>query len=277
MRRPFLQMCCALLMVLSAGSRPGVSDQQVPRALWVWSYPEPGLARFARSHEFNRLLVNVPTDEAGAAAFARLAEQTQRRGIELFAVSGHPSWALHRAGMIAWVREVRRADLYAGLLLDIEPYTLDEWRDETNRVAIMRAYLRALARAVGGAGGLPVWAAVPFWFDHESYRLDGRSLLEHVVDRVDGIVVMAYRDRADGSDGIMRHTVGEIAAGAAASKPVMVGVQTAADELDKLTFYEEGAAAMAAELDIVHRGLGGAPGYGGLAIHHFDSYRRLRP
>ena len=83
-------------------------------------------------------------------------------------------------------------------------------------------------------------------------------------------------DRADGSDGILRHTVGEIVAGAAADKPVMIGVQTAADELDKLTFYEEGAAAMERELDAVRQALTGAAGFGGIAVHHLDSYRRLR-
>ncbi len=56
---------------------------------------------------------------------------------------------------------------------------------------------------------------------------------------------MADRDRADGSDAIPRprHTVGEIIAGATAKRPVMIGAHTAADELDKLTLYEEGAAA----------------------------------
>jgi hypothetical protein len=116
--------------------------------------------------------------------------------------------------MTAWVRQVRRAGLYGGLLLDIEPYTLDGWRNDADRLPIMRSYLRALELAVRGAGDLPVWAAIPFWFDHDGYCLDGRSPLEHVVERVDGIVVMAYRDRADGSDGILRHTVGEIVAGA---------------------------------------------------------------
>jgi len=275
-RRPYLLVFCALMMVLSAGSRPGAGDQQAPRALWVWSYPEPGLARFARSHDFSRLLVNVPTDDASAGAFVDLASDTRRRGIELFAVSGHPGWALQPAGMTAWVRQVRRAGLYGGLLLDIEPYTLDGWRNGADRLPIMRGYLRALERAVRGAGDLPVSAAIPFWFDHDGYRLDGRSLLEHVVERVDGIVVMAYRDRADGSDGILRHTVGEIVAGAAADKSVMIGVQTAADELDKLTFYEEGAAAMERELDAVRQALTGAAGFGGIAVHHLDSYRRLR-
>ncbi len=190
MRRPHLLVTCNLMIVLLLGSPPGMGDQQAPHALWVWSRPEPGLARFARAHNFSRLLVNVPTDDAG---------------------------------------------------------------------------------------GLPVWAAIPFWFDHDTYRLDGRSLLEQVIERVDGIVVMAYRDHAVGSDGILRHTVGELVAGAAAKRPVMIGVQTAADELDKLTFCEEGAAAMERELDALREALSGIPGFGGTAVHHFDSYRRLRP
>lgn len=277
MRRPQLLAICALMMVLITGSRPGAGAQQLPHALWVWSHPEPGLARFARAHDFTRLLVNVPTDDAGSAAFVRLARAARRRNIELLAVSGHPSWALAPAGMASWVRQTRRADLYAGLLLDIEPYTLDEWHTDIGRTRLMRGYLRALKRAARGAGDLPVWAAVPFWFDHDAYRFDGRSLLEHVLERVEGIVVMAYRDSAAGNDGILSHTFGEIVAGAAAGKPAMIGVQTAPDELDKLTFHEEGAGAMEGELDAVRKALTGAPGFGGIAVHHLDSYRHLRP
>ena len=239
--------------------------------------PSPGLARFARAHDFSHLLINVPTAEAKAGVFASLATEAQRRNIGLLAVSGHPDWALDPAELLAWVRAVRRAQLYGGLLLDIEPYVLREWDSEPGRTQLMRGYLRALEGAVRGARGLPVWAAIPFWFDHDGYRFNGRSLLEHVLERVDGIVVMAYRDHADGSDGILRHTLNEVVAGAALGKRVVIGVQTDDDELDKLTFYEEGGGAMERELDAVVRALSGGPGFGGIAIHHFDSYRHLRP
>ncbi len=274
MRRTPLLIACTLMMLI-AGSRPGAGDSGAPRALWVWSRPEPGLARYARAHNFTHLLVNVPTDDARSSVFANLARDARRRHIGVVAVSGHASWALQPEGLTTWVREVRRAGLYGALLLDIEPYLLDEW--DTDRARVMRSFLKALESAVRAAGGLQVWAAIPFWFDHDGYSLDGRSLLEHVLDRVSGVVVMAYRDRADGSDGILRHTANEIIAGAAAGKAVVIGVQTAADELDKLTFYEEGAGAMERELDAVLRAVSGAPGFGGIAVHHFDSYRRLRP
>ena len=75
----------------------------------------------------------------------------------------------------------------------------------------------------------------------------------------------------------MRHTVGEIVAGATAKRPVVISVQTAADELDKLTFYEEGAAVMERELDALREAPSDIPGFGGTAVPHFDSYRRLRP
>jgi hypothetical protein len=47
-------------------------------------------------HDLSHLLVNVPTDDASAGAFIDLASDTRRRGIDLFAVSGHPGWHCSR-------------------------------------------------------------------------------------------------------------------------------------------------------------------------------------
>jgi hypothetical protein len=158
----------------------------------------------------------------------------------------------------------------AGVVLDVEPYLLDEWDTDRNRVE--RAYLRMLKLARRASSDLPLMAAVPFWFDHDTYRNASGTLAERVAARVDALVVMAYRDELSVGDGIVALARGEIEVAARLDKVAMVALQTAADDLDKLTFFEEdrdalGRAVMAIE---------GTPGFGGVALHHYRAYRELR-
>jgi hypothetical protein len=45
--------------------------------------------------------------------------------------------------------------------------------------------------------------------------------------------------------------------------------------MEKLTFFEEGPEAMERELETVVSAWGDRPGFGGVAIHHYRSFRRL--
>lgn len=58
--------------------------------------PRAWLGSVRTVHDLSHLLVNVPTDDASAGAFIDLASDTRRRGIDLFAVSGHPGWHCSR-------------------------------------------------------------------------------------------------------------------------------------------------------------------------------------
>lgn len=273
--------CVAVLVLVAASAPAPVRPAPAPpprepgRALWVWSRPSPEQARLAARRGFDQLWIQVTTGATREPAMGRLARQARRRGIALWAMGGRAEWSLDPAPMVRFIEESRRSRRFAGIVLDVEPHVLEPWKDAARRPELMRAFLRALDAARAAAGDEPLLAAVPFWYDHDGYRLGGRTLLEHVLARVDGVVVMAYRDRAGGADGILALARNEVLLAGAAGKRAVIGVQASRDQLDKLGFAEEGAAAMERELAGVARALAGAPGFGGLAIHHYDSYRLL--
>lgn len=246
-------------------------------ALWVWDEPAPSQVRLAVRKGFDTLYVQLRPHASRSRQMRKLLRHARRRDVAVWAMGGRKEWTLDPEPLVRFVREARRVPGIEGIVLDIEPHALPEWKVETNRRRLMRAFLRRLDRARTVAGDTPVLAAVPFWFDHDGYRLRGRTLTEHVLDRTDGIIVLAYRDRAEGTDGILTLAGGEVRAASRAGKTAVIAVQTADDELDKLGFFEEGRRAMERELELVRRAFATAEGFGGLSVHHLDSYRALRP
>jgi hypothetical protein len=264
-----------LLLVAASAPAPARPLPEPARALWVWSRPSPEHARVAARRGFDELWIQVTSGLTRERSMRQLVRQAQRQQVALWAMGGRKEWALDPEPMVRFIEESRAAGWFAGIVLDVEPHALPAWKDTARRPQIMREFLRSLDAAREAAGDELLLAAVPFWFDHDSYRLGDTTLFEHVLARVDGVVVMAYRDRADGRDGILQLSLNEIRRAGEAGKRAVIGVQTSPDELNKLGFAEEGAAAMERELTIAARELAGAAGFGGFAVHHYDSYREL--
>jgi hypothetical protein len=97
---------------------------------------------------------------------------------------------------------------------------------------------------------------------------------EHVQDLYDYVALMDYRDRAAGGDGIVAHAQDELDYGARVGKPVVVGVETAPNEIPKVSFHHLREADMERELAETARAVGRMPSFGGFAIHHYAAYRR---
>lgn len=263
--------------VIVGASAPAVATSVGDRGMWVWEGPDPAALTFASERGVDDLYVNAPPGFSGDPAYAALVADAHARGIRVHALAGDPTWADENADhMVAWVREVRASGLFDGAQVDVEPYLLPAW--SSDRTGLMKRYVRALSRARKAAGKVDLVAVVPFWFDEPSLEdRKGRTLLSHVVSASDGIAVMAYRDGTTGPDGIIQLAAGEVAAAGAAGKTAVIGVQTAPDALDKLTFFEEGDAAMEAALAEVDAAFAGAEGYGGTAVHHYSSWAQLAP
>lgn len=246
------------------------------RGMWVWEGPDPAALAFAVEHGVDDLYVNAPPGFSTDPAYAEMVEAAHAQGMTVHALAGDPTWAgEHRDHLVAWVREVRASGLFDGLQVDVEPYVLPAWTGD--REAAIDDYIAAMKKARKAAGKLDLIATVPFWFDDPALGVDrlGRTVLDRVLRAVDGVAVMAYRDQAEGVDGIIDHASGEVRAAAAAGKRAIIGVQSAPDALDKLSFAEEGEAAMEAELALVEAAFGGQPGYGGTAVHDHRGWAAL--
>lgn len=178
---------------------------------------------------------------------------------------------------------------FDGINVDIEPYISPEFRDPSQ--FLQKEYLDVLQKMIDRrdiAGiRLPFGPAVPKWYDTSAqganvvWNGSSKWLSEHVQDISDYISIMDYRDTADGSAGIIAGAAGELAYAEQIGKPnsVVVGVETLdianSGDPETITFWEEGRNHMEAELDKVYVAYGQNSSFGGIAVHHYDSYRAL--
>jgi len=261
--------------------------------VWVWqdrvvtdtSWREDFLA-FARDKDLTVAYIYasdlLPGQEAPLQEFLTLA------GLQVEFLAGDPSWALARGhnnalsfvhDVVAFAQTLQPGVGLTGVHLDVEPYVLPEW--ETDREAAIIRYLEMLnlsSQALAD-GGLRLTVDIPFWFDSISAEYKGRTrpLNQHVQDLADQVVLMDYRDSAEGDDGIIQHAAVEMLYATQIERQVVIGVETnnAAPEPEKVTFYEEGEQAMEAALATVMHTYGGNPAFGGIAIHDYSGYKNL--
>ncbi|WP_238357743.1 Ig-like domain-containing protein [Cohnella zeiphila] len=178
---------------------------------------------------------------------------------------------------------------FDGVNVDIEPYISPDFKDPSK--FLQTEYLDVLQKMIDrrdAAGiNLPFGPAIPKWFDSSDQGADiawngsTKWLSEHIQDITDYISIMDYRDTADGGAGIIAGAQGEIAYAERIGKPnsVVIGVETSdiADSGDPetITFQEEGRGQLETELDKVYAAFGASSAFGGIAVHHYDSYRTL--
>lgn len=273
--RQILPMMCALALLAATYAPHGLAAPRPMQAMWVWGEADAGLVAWSDRRGIDTLLFEIPLSRADDASTHRTLRRAGRRGIDVWALSGHPDWAIDHGAAREWVRAVRGLRGLRGIVIDVEPYLLEQW--DHDRAAVADDFLRMLRVVRRAARDLPVMVAVPFWFDHDEHRRRGGTLLDEVAARADALAVMAYRDRIEGSDGVAALARGEIDTGARLGKPVLIALQAAEDELDKLTFHEEGAAALERAVEQLVERFRTHPGFGGVALHHYRALRSLAP
>jgi hypothetical protein len=220
-----------------------------------------------------------------------------RLGLAVHAVGGDPTWTEERfrplgsrlvelvAGYNAGVAPRERLD---GVQLDIEPYALPAFFDD--EAASLVAYLETLQsivatwRRVGRR--LELGFAVPFWFDGRPgtpgpVRFQGttKPAIHHVVDLVRDfrrayLVVMSYRNVADGADGSVANARDELAyAGAVRARcGLLVGQQFGEAQPPMVTFHGLDRRAFAEAAERLVEAFGGSPPFRGLAVNDLDGY-----
>jgi len=162
--------------------------------------------------------------------------------------------------------------------LDIEPYTLAEWKKSSNRVAGLFLERSREWVVMAKKAQLEVGAAIPFWYDTLEVEWQGqrRPLNEFVQDLYDYVALMDYRNHAEGEDGILFHARQELAYASRTGKGVVIGLETGPAEPEKLTFQHLGFAILSREMAIVERICREERSYRGIAIHHLKPWRQLR-
>ena len=262
----------------ATASRPG----SAPRALWVWETSDPqATVDFALASGIGQLYAAVPAHVNASTQLPHLTELSQRAraaGLRIDALGGDPGWIDDQAWVVdSWLRPALATGLFSGIHVDIEPYTTPAW--QTQRAKVVKKYLATFDTLAAAAGGTPIEADIPFWFD--GIATGSSTLDREVIRRTSGVTVMAYRNLAAGADGSIALAAAEVGAGDSLGKPVRIGQETTYLGADptaaKQTFFGQTRTAMEVQLDAITEAFGSHAGFAGLAIHDAAGYAALAP
>lgn len=279
-----------LLLLFNQNTGNAEAADRDVRATWLWNpwmiySDEAGTLEFLESKQINKVYVQIDA-EIPAPVYRSFIEKAAEKNMRVFALDGAPGWvapngAIYQDQLMAWIKKYQSASTagqkFAGIHLDVEPYLYSGWN--TDQATAIKAYQALLTKAKNNATtlNLPLEADMPFWFDEISYKNTyGKGVLaEWVIAKTDSVTLMSYRDKAPFIIDLVKN---EMAYGQKYGKTVVVGVETGAtDEGDSISFYEEGEAFMNEQLALVDSHYGNHPAFGGIAVHHVDSWKTMAP
>jgi len=243
--------------------------------MWLWSAADPAeVVDFAASRGVQEIFAYVGTTVATDGSLPRLQRLKQladAKQIRLAALNGDPSWATNHAPALAWQKAVVKTGLFSALHVDVEPYALPGWTSAYSQTA--KQFLSLLDKLRTGST-LPVDADVPFWYGQ--YKVGSLNLANEVLKRVSAVTIMSYRDTGTGPNSILDVSKDWLVRGSAAGKRVRLGAETGKlADCPYCTFAEEGATVLGNELAEVDAATRTAYSFGGIAVHHYDSWRDL--
>lgn len=195
-------VCCILLSTcLFAEGVKSEPEKNVSRGMFSWRsdvFEEGGLELFSfmKKHGFTELY-QCFSNELDDTAITDFLLKAQTESIDIYLLTGDPSWANDSGGskQLEVVEEVVRINKLTaeigikGIVFDIEPYTLESW--DSNSEKIMGRFISGMKKAYdeASANKLEVVLCIPFYYDNMGLKGNLEKLIKHGCDR---IAIMNY-------------------------------------------------------------------------------------
>ena len=262
------------------------ADQGVGVMRWLRAQGLGAIYLYAGAHEGHDRLVESPR------SYAALIRTFREAGMQVHALLGtgylHTEKYVLPENRARAIRMVQRVldynqqavpiEQFDGIHLDIEPHIIDDWSQR--REAYLRMWLQVsevwMAMKRRSGQHIKVAPAIAFWLDGIPVEHAGvtKPASQHLQDIYDHVVLMDYRNRAQGGDGIISHGRDEIDYGRKIGKPVWLGLEFSPNSMAKLTFDGRTPSEAANEIRQVVQAFDRDPGFAGVVIHHYGTYRQ---
>ncbi len=255
--------------------KPG-SARNTVRAMWVWEVEKLLLDqkerdvffKFCQDHKISELFLQIPYKfENDLTPFVvcvlkhpgKLAEfikSARKQNILCHALDGFPEFSLseHHPRVLAQVnaiidfnRAVEPDARYYGVHLDNEPYQLLGF-DGPEREKILTQFLdlnqKIMDLIANEKSDLVYGVDIPFWFDEGTednnyivtFNGERKDSAKHLIDILDNVGIMDYRNFAGGADGMIRHAEKEIEYANWMGKKIYLGIETFKYKPTKVSF-----------------------------------------
>jgi hypothetical protein len=234
----------------------------------------------------NRVYLFIDPDYP-AVYYSGFIKSANARGIAVHALSGAPNWVLpeHNKKMyefIYWVQQYNKSvqpqERFSGIHLDVEPYVLAQWRQDTDAViGLWMDTVSGFVEQVKADSELDVGIDMPVWVDAFEVR-DGHggrtTLSDWLIRKVDQVTLMAYMDNAQNITDSVRQ---EMVEADRAQVPVLIAVETADSGEAGGSFHNKGKTLMKSELNSVLGTMSTHPAFKGYSVHDWDNWKKLAP
>lgn len=281
-----------------------ISAQDViepPRAMWVWDVNIPpsheatkSLLEFCRSKNINRLYLSAYNfNEQSCKNYRQFNRLAHSYGVFVHALGGDPRWGLERYHQqpLRWVGDIlsfnrssKPKERFNGIQNDTEVYLLGKpWGQ--NKEGILKEYLDLNKKIVDlreiEEADIIYACDIPFWYDDDpSVAVNWNGQIKppsfHILDTVDSITIMDYRNFADGPNGSIALAKNEIGYADSVKKKVYIGQETQENLYPEyITFGGMSEQEMEAQIKKLVEAYITSAGFAGIAMHHYTSYRKL--
>lgn len=271
------------------------------RAMWVWDVKIPTskkstyrLLEFCKTRNINRLYISAHHFSERSIQNYRLFNRlAHSHGIFVHALGGDPRWGLERyhqqplrwfEAVLSFNRAVKPRERFDGIQNDTEVYLLGQpW--EQNKEKLLKEYLDLNRKIIElrqiEEADIIYACDIPFWYDDDpslavTWGGQTKSPSFHILDTVDSVTIMDYRNFADGPNGSVALAKNEIEYADSVNKKIYIGQETKENLYpEHITFANMTEQEMESEIRKLVKAYSSNPAFAGIAMHHYLSYRKL--
>lgn len=221
-------------------------------------------------------------------------EEAHENGIRVDAEGGWRNWAepghtYKPYALLEYVLEYNRTHevKFRGFQYDVEPYLLERYQEGKRSVlGNLVALVDGTAAKLAGED-LAFSVVIPEFFDgaggetpHSFYGLHYGTTFDHllaVLEQKPGstIIVMSYRNEAEGEDGSIAITRSEIERANRSSARVVVAQETGNFPPPYISFFGKSRADLDREISKIEEAFAKEPSYAGVAVHYINALMAL--
>ncbi|USB35035.1 hypothetical protein [Paenibacillus sp. YPG26] len=256
------------------------------KSTWLWDTDliidqADDIVRFSKEQGVKIVFLQIG-EKVAADQYRSFISKAKKEKIEVHALNGRPGWALYdnkeeADEFLNWVKDYNASskpeEQFAGVQFDVEPYLLKQWK--SSQKVVLQEWMRNMRSwsESGKEAGLSVGAAVPFWLNGvNNPNGNGKQpMSDWMIDRLDYLAIMAYRDKADQIYEISEHMLSEADS---QGKKIWVGVEVApSQEGEGVSFYAQSDSKLDAELNKLVSMGDNHVSFAGIAVHSYEAWR----
>ncbi|MDR0730639.1 MAG: hypothetical protein LBF63_03155 [Treponema sp.] len=257
----------------SDGGSQGAQEKSHPLGVWWWDSALINDRRyldFAIQNKVDEIYLCTENFDGETRDFIQRANSN---GIGVYLLAGDCTYIEDDAPLQelfslyrGYQDSVLDTQRFSGVHLDIEPHQRPDF--EENRAEILADFLALIVRL---QSQMAVEIDIPFWFDDPvPYKGREKPLYQALIDTVDRVFVMSYRDTAEMMYDVAKE---EIAYARRVNKSIMLGAELYSEEGDQVSYMEEGKAYLYGQLDLLRNSLDFLRS--GVAIHQIATWYNL--